>query len=189
MKKNITILKLILLLLINFFVFTIRNPFALTGLFLLMAIILVPTKYSLLSRLKAIVPICIIILLSQIIFYPRAPLEERFLFGYIAAIRIVIVSLSVFVFLATTALSEIVSVFRFLPKDWLLLLLITCYLIPATLSEAEHIRLVQKSRTVYKNRWNVIQNVAALFVPLLHRIFKRAEIISLAIVSRGYQTS
>jgi energy-coupling factor transporter transmembrane protein EcfT len=187
MKKSITILKLLLLLLVNFFVFTTRNPFVFTGLFLLMILILVPTKYSLLSRLKAIIPICIIILLSQIIFFPDGSLETRFLFGYIAAIRIVVISLSVFVFLAITPLSEIVSIFSFLPKDWLLMLLITCYLIPATLTEAEHIRLVQKSRTVYKNRWNVIQNVAALFVPLLHRIFKRAEIISLTIVSRGYR--
>jgi energy-coupling factor transporter transmembrane protein EcfT len=186
MKKCVTVLKIILLLFINFFVFSTRNTFLLTGLFLLMVLILIPTKYSVVSRLKAIIPICIIILLSQIIFYSSVPLGQRFLFGYIASMRIIIVSLSVFVFLAITALSEIVSIFRFLPKDWLLLLLITCYLIPTTLSEVENIRLVQKSRVVYKNPWHVIQNIAALFVPLLHRVFKRAEVISLTIVSREY---
>jgi energy-coupling factor transporter transmembrane protein EcfT len=173
-------------LFINFFVFSTKNPFLLTGLFLLMALILIPTKYSVVSRLKAIIPICVIILLSQIVFYPSVSFGQRFLFGYIASMRIVIISLSVFVFLATTALSEIVSVFRFLPKDWLLLLMITCYLIPTTLTEAENIRMVQKSRMVYKNPWNVIQNIAALFVPLLHRVFKRAELISLTVISRGY---
>ena len=186
MKKISTVVKILFLLMINFFVFSTRNPFVLTGLFLLMVLILIPTKYSVVSRLKAIIPICIIILLSQIIFYPSVPLGQRFLFGFIASMRIIIVSLSVFVFLARTALSEIISVFRFLPKDWLLLLLITCYLIPTTLTEVEHIRLAQKSRTVYKNPWNVIQNLAALFVPLLHRVFKRAEVISLTVVSRGY---
>jgi energy-coupling factor transporter transmembrane protein EcfT len=186
MKKIITVLKIILLLFVNFFVFSTKNPFVLTGLFLFMILILIPTEYSAVGRLKAIIPICIIILLSQIIFYPSVSFEQRFLFGFIASMRIIIVSLSVFVFLAVTALSEIVSVFRFLPKDWLLLLLITCYLIPATLSEAENIRMVQKSRMVYKNPWNVIQNIAALFVPLLHRVFKRAEVISLTIISRGY---
>jgi energy-coupling factor transporter transmembrane protein EcfT len=186
MKKSFAILKIILLLMINFFVFVIKNPFVLSALFLIIAIILIPTKYSLLKRLKVILPICLIILLSQIIFNSAFTMQQRFVFGYIASMRIIIVSLSVFVFLATTSLSEIVSVFNFLPKNWLLLLTITCYLIPATLIEAEHIRIVQKSRTVYKNRWNVVQNIASLFVPLLHRIFKRAEVISLTIVSRSF---
>jgi energy-coupling factor transporter transmembrane protein EcfT len=186
MKKILTIFKIALLLLINFFVFSIKNPYLLTGLFLFMVLILIPTKYSIINRLKAIIPICVIILLSQIIFYPSASFEQRFLFGFIVSMRIIIVSLSVFVFLATTALSEIVSVFSFLPKDWLLLLTITCYLIPTTLNEIEHIKLIQKSRMVYKNPWNIIQNIAALFIPLLHRVFKRSEIISLTIISRGY---
>ena len=186
MKKLITVLKIISLLFINFFVFLTKNPYILIALFLLMVLVLIPTKYSVLGRLKAIIPICIVILLSQIIFYPSAPFMQRFLFGFISSMRIIIVSLSVFVFLAKTALSDIVSVFRFLPKDWLLLLTITCYLIPTTLSEIENIRLVQKSRVVYKNPWHVVQNIAALFVPLLHRVFRRAEVISLAIVARGY---
>jgi len=186
MRKIIAVLKIILLLFVNFFVFSTKNPFALTGLFLLMVLILIPTKYSVLGRLKTIIPICIIILLSQIIFYPSVALTQRFLFGYIASMRIIIVSLSVFVFLAFTALSEIISVFRFLPKDWLLMLLITCYLIPVTLSEAERIKLVQKSRIIYKNPWKIVQNLAALYVPLLHRVFKRAEVISLTVISRGY---
>jgi len=184
MKKIFAILKIALLLIINFFVFLTKNPFLLTGLFLIIAAILIPTKYSLLKRLKVILPICLIILLSQTIFNSTVNLEQRLLFGYIASLRIIIVSLSVFVFLATTPLSEIVSVFNFLPKNWLLLLTITCYLIPATLTESEHINMVQKSRIVYKNKWNVVQNVASIYVPLLHRIFKRAEVISLTIVSR-----
>ncbi len=184
MKKSVTVLKIILLLAVNFFVFLTKNIFLLSGIFLLITIMLLPTKYSLISRLKVILPICLIILLSQMIFNSAFSLEQRFIFGYLSSIRIIIVSLSVFVFLATTALSEIVAVFNFLPKDWLLLLTITCYLIPATLSEVEHIRVVQKSRTAYKNRWNVIKNIASLFVPLLHRIFNRAEVISLTIVSR-----
>jgi hypothetical protein len=125
MKKWIIILKLILLLSVNIFVFVNRNPFVLSGLFLFVAIIIIPTKYSLLSRLKAILPICVIILLSQIIFYSNVSYGERVLFGYISALKIIIISLSVFVFLATTSLSEIVSIFIFLPKDWLLFLLIT----------------------------------------------------------------
>jgi energy-coupling factor transporter transmembrane protein EcfT len=186
MRKIITVFKIVLLLSVNFFVFSTKNPFMLTALFLLIVLILIPTKYSIAGRLKAIIPICVIILISQIIFYPSIAFAQRFLFGYIASMRIIIVSLSVFVFLATTALSEIVSVFRFLPKDWLLLLLITCYLIPVTLSEAEHIKLIQKSRVVYKNPWNVVRSIAALYVPLLHRVFRRAEVISLTVVSRGY---
>lgn len=187
MKKSFAILKIILLLTVNFFVFVTKNPFVLTALFLVISILLIPTKYSLLKRLKVILPVCLIILLSQIVFNSTVNLEQRFLFGLIASMRIIIISLSVFVFLATTPLSELVAVFSFLPKNWLLLLTITCYLIPATITEAEHIQMVQKSRTVYKSKWNVIQNIAALFVPLLHRIFKRAEVISLTIVSRSFE--
>jgi energy-coupling factor transporter transmembrane protein EcfT len=187
MKKGITAIKIILLLLINFFVFAIKNPYLLTVLFLGLAILLAPTKYSLLKRLKVVLPICLIILLAQIIFNSGVSFNQRLLLSYISSIRIIIVSLSVFAFLALTALSDIVSTFSFLPKTWLLLLTITCYLIPATLIESEHIRMVQKSRTVYKNKWKVVQNIASLFVPLLHRIFKRSEVISLTIVARSFE--
>lgn len=186
MKKGITILKLFSLFVFNASVFFIHNPFILTVFFTLIIILLLPTKYLVVKRLKAIIPIGIMILISQLIFYSSVPINQRLLFGYLSAMKILLVSLSVLLFLSSTSLIELVRVFDFLPKDWLLLFMITCYLIPCLLNESEKIRIVQKSRNAQMQNWNFIANLGSLIIPLLHRVFQRAEILSLAIVSRGY---
>jgi energy-coupling factor transporter transmembrane protein EcfT len=100
--------------------------------------------------------------------------------------RIILISLSVLLFLSKTSLYELTRAFDFLPKRWLLLLIMTCYFIPAILSESEKISIIQKSRGLKMSSLSFFSNLAALIIPLLHRIFKRAETLSLAMVSRGY---
>lgn len=187
MKKIISLSKLITLLLFNATVLFLKNPLLVTILLIIMISILLVTRNPVKERLQTILPIAIFILLFQLIFNYSIPIEQRFLFGYISAVRIALISLSVLLFLSFTSLLEIVDLFRFLPKSWLLLLMITCYMIPAILNEADKIKLVQHSRAAtLKNRY-FFMNITAIIIPLLHRVFQRAEILSLTIVSRGYE--
>jgi len=61
-------------------------------------------------------------------------------------------------------------------------LTMTFYFIPIIFQESEQIILVQKSRGLKTFSWNI----APLIIPLLHRVFLRAELLALTIISRGY---
>ena len=183
MKKIITIFKIISLIFFSSVIFYIKNEIILTVLFILLLIILriVPTKRPILERLKLLIPIGLLIFLFQIVFNQSLTLPERFLFGYLVFLRIVLVSLLVLLFTSLTSPKEIVSAFSFLPQQFQLLLMITFYLIPLIFDEWEKILLVQKSRGLGKG------NFIPVLIPLLHRIFQRAETLALTVVSRGYE--
>ncbi|HEX8965359.1 MAG TPA: energy-coupling factor transporter transmembrane component T [Patescibacteria group bacterium] len=185
MKKSITAVKLVTLLVFNWIVFSIRNPLILSILFIILLLLLYFAKAQIKKRLLAIIPIGIAIIIFQLIFYIWAPFTERFLFGFIAAAKIIIISLSVLTFLSYTSLFALIKLFDFLPEDIMLILMITAYLIPTILSEAEKIQIVQKSRNIKTNSFS---SLAAIIIPLLHRVFQRAETISLTILARGYKS-
>lgn len=185
MKKTITVTKLILLFIFNWIVFSIQNSYILLALFVALVILLHIAKAPIKKRLFAIIPVGITIIIFEIIFYTSVSLQERFLYGFIAGIKIILISLSVLTFLSYTSLFALIKLFDFLPQDTLLILLITAYLIPTIFSEAEKINIVQKSRNIKTNSFS---SLPAIVVPLLHRVFQRAETISLTILSRGYQS-
>ena len=185
MKKSITAVKLISLFMFNWIVFSIQNPYLLTVLFFVLLILLYIAKAEIKKRIFAILPVAVAIIIFQIIFYLWAPFTQRLLFGFIAAIKIVLVSLSVLTFLSYTSLFSLIKLFDFLPQDILLILMITAYLIPSIFIEAEKIRIVQKSRNIKASSFS---SLPAIIIPLLHRVFQRAETISLTILARGYKS-
>jgi energy-coupling factor transporter transmembrane protein EcfT len=187
MKKTITIAKILGLLLFNYLIFLIENPFLLTGILLLFILMSLPTQYPFMKRLKNILPVALMIIVFQILFNSSVPIQMRVFLGYIAATRLIAISLSVLLFLTITSVTELLQVFNFLPKNVLLLILMTCYFIPGVLTEGEKIKAVQKSRGMNINNVNIINNLASIIVPLLHRVFQRAETLSLTILSRGYE--
>jgi energy-coupling factor transporter transmembrane protein EcfT len=187
MKKITTSLQLISLLAFNSLVFFIQNPIVLSVLLVLFVLILIPTKYSATERLKTLAPIGIMIIIFQLVFYTSLPWSQRFFFGYIAALKITLVSLSVLLFLSVTSLLDLAYLFDFLPKQWLLLVIMTGYLIPSILNDSVNIKMVQQSRGLKTNKLNILSSVAALIIPLLHRVFQRAETLSLTIIARGYE--
>jgi len=63
----------------------------------------------------------------------------------------------------------------------------TCYFIPGVLIEGDKIKAVQKSRGMNINNIQIINNLASIIIPLLHRIFQRAETLALNILARGYE--
>jgi energy-coupling factor transporter transmembrane protein EcfT len=187
MKKYYTFINIIALFIFNSTAFFIKSPAILSLLLIIFFLILIPLKNPPWKRLKAIIPVAITIVIFQLIFNASLPLEQRFIFGLTAAIRIILISLSVLLFLSITSLYELTRLFGFLPKRWLLLFIMTCYFIPAVLNESEKIKMIQKSRGIKMHSLNFFSNLAALIIPLLHRVFRRAETLSLAMVSRGYE--
>jgi len=189
MKKTLTIFKILVLILFNYFIFYVGNPFVLTCILVLFVVMGLFTNFSLMKRLKSIVPVAIMIILFQIIFNSTVPITSRVFLGYMAAIRLIAISLSVLLFLTITSINELLEVFSFLPKNLLLIILMTSYFIPQVLTESEKIASVQKSRGMNINNVRIIYNIASLIVPLIHRVLQRAETLSMTIVSRGYEES
>ncbi|HWY78872.1 MAG TPA: energy-coupling factor transporter transmembrane component T [Candidatus Sulfotelmatobacter sp.] len=187
MREALTIIKILTLLLFNYFIFSIENSVLLTSILIIFIIVGMPTHYLFIKRLKTILPVAIMIILFQIIFNTSVPISTRILLGYLAAIRLTTISLSVLLFLTSTSITELVQIFNFLPKKILLLIIMTCYFIPGILYEGEKIKAVQKSRGMHIHHLSIVTNLASLLVPLIHRIFQRAEILSMTILARGYE--
>jgi len=185
MKKFFACLKTIFLIVFTITTLNIKNYSFLTGLLFILFIFLwlTPARKLIFSRLKILLPIAIMIFVLQIIFNQSQSLIWRIEFAYFVFIRIAIVSLAVLFFMTAVSTSEIILAFWFLPQNIKLVLTMTFYFIPAIFKEAEQIILVQKSRGLKTFNWNI----APLIIPLLHRIFLRAETLSLAIISRGYE--
>lgn len=112
------------------------------------------------------------IILFQLIF--ASPLNFR------TILQISTISEIIFVSLKWISPSEIISAFSFLPPAVIVLFSMTFYFIPLLTAEQNTIRLVQRSRGT-KN------SPLAFLLPLLHRIFQRAETVSLTILSRGFK--
>jgi len=185
MKNFFASLKIIFLITFTIATLNIKNYLFLTRLLFILFIFLwlTPSRKLVFSRLKILLPVAIMIFVLQIIFNQSQSLIWRIEFAYFVFIRIAIVSLAVLFFITVVSTSEIILAFWFLPKNIKLVLTMTFYFIPTIFKETGQIILVQKSRGLKTFSWNI----APLIVPLLHRIFIRAEALSLAIISRGYE--
>lgn len=185
MKNFFACLKIIFLIAFSILILNIKNYLFLTGLLfvLLIFLSLTPARKLIFSRLKILLPVAIMIFVLQIIFNQSQSFIWRIGFAYFVFIRITIVSLAVLFFVTVVSTSEIILAFWFLPQNIKLVLTMTFYFIPAIFKEAEQIILVQKSRGLKTFIWNI----TPLIIPLLHRIFLRAETLSLTIISRGYE--
>ena len=182
MNKTVVFGKTILLIIISTLTLYYPQPVFLTGLFLLSlaAFLFFPVERLISHRLQPLLIVGILVLFFQLFFNRTVPIGNRFLLGYIAAIRLLIISLLVLIYMAITSLSDLISLFDFLPRPIQLLLAMTFYLIPSILHEAEEIQKVQKARGMRNNPF-------AVMIPLLHRVFTRAETLSYSVISRGYE--
>ncbi len=187
MKRAITILKIGSLLIFNSIIFLYHNYIVLLILFLFFIIFIALMKKPIYQRLNTIFPIFLLCILFQVIFNSSISLNERAILGFIFGLRLTLISLSVFLFLSITSLFELTQLFYFLPRTWLLLLIMTWYFIPGIISESEKIKQIQKSRGLNIQSWNPFKSLASLIIPLLHRVFQRSQTLSLTLLSRGYE--
>ena len=164
-------MNLLLLLIFTVFVFFINNSLWLliTLLTLLSLISLSPKRQQLFIRLKPLLVVCLLVIIIQF-----NQLRE----GISAALRILILSLAVFYYTGITSPRKIVNDLRFLPDSFKLMLTISFSLISVIFTEAKKISLVQKRRGL---------KTAAPFplvIPLLHRVLKRSEQLTLVLQCR-----
>ncbi|OGK18807.1 hypothetical protein A2866_02510 [Candidatus Roizmanbacteria bacterium RIFCSPHIGHO2_01_FULL_39_8] len=177
--------KLISLIIFSFVILNLKDSFLLSAIFLLLlaALKIVPSQRPVGKRLKILLPAGFFIILLQLFFHQSHDMMTRFMFGYTVFIRLLIVSLSVLFFMSVTSASEIIAAFAFLPKKIQLALTMTFYFIPTILEESDKISMIQKSRGLRSG----LSSISSVVIPLLHRVFQRAETLSLTIVSRGYE--
>jgi energy-coupling factor transporter transmembrane protein EcfT len=185
MKKISPIFKILSLIFFSGGVLFLHELYLLSIIFILLTALLylIDKERQVTNRLRMLLPVAIMIVTFQLIFNQSLNIYERLLIGYIVAVKIMVVSIMVLFFMSITSPSEIISGLYFLPSKFKLLLTMTFHFIPAIFNESEKITQVQASRG-YKSK---IWNISPVIIPLLHRTFQRAHILSLTIVSRGYE--
>lgn len=185
MKKVLILIKNILIILFSFFILYLKNLIILLVLFflLLFSNSIIISKKQLIKRLIPLVTIGCFIIIFQMLFNWSIPFSQRLMAGTISFLKISVISLLIFFWIAITSPAEIISSLFFLPNNLKLLLTMTFYFIPSIILETQQISVVQKSRGLK----TFLFNPFPLIIPLLHRVMKRAETLSLTIASRGYE--
>lgn len=187
-QKNISLIKIILLLIISTIVLLTKNWLVI--LFLLLATVGITLKINSYSafwqRIKPLIFIALCIVLFNVLVNFQEHYAVRFVQGITAAGKIIILSLLVFAFTSTTSLREIINIFAFLPKKLQLSLTITLNIIPAILDEIQKIKIAQKSRGLNSYSLNPNKSIFPIIIPLLHRALERAEHLAILLHSRGF---
>jgi len=153
---------------------------------LLTSIALFKLKTRLSSRLTSLLSISLLIILFNLIFNTAVTPVSRIILGSMAAVRILILSILVFLYTSFTSPAEIIFALSFLPKPIQLMLTITLSLIPQIASESQKIMLVQSARGYHNRSFNPVKNITPLIIPLIHRILNRAERIAIVLETRGF---
>lgn len=184
-----TRLKLIALVAASTFLVFVKNPLAL---FILCILFITAsgakTRFGRAkSRLAAVVGISLFVVVFQVIFNSSISVQSRLLLGVITALRLISLSLLVFLFTETTSPSSIVAALSFLPRNVLLMLTISFSLIPVIFEELSNIRLVQESRGLSAKGINAVRSVFPILIPLLNRTLTRAEHIAMVLETRGFE--
>ncbi len=189
MKHMSVYIKTVGLLVLNWIFFRIPSPLLLTGLILSATVVIyfLPKHKTVYKRIKTMAIIFTSVVIFQLIFSQSQPIVTRFLYGYMIALKLALVSFSVLIYVSVTSTSEIISLFWFLPEKFRLLATMTFYFIPLIMAESEQILMVQKSRGVSTKGIPGLKLYISFLIPLFHRLFYRADVVSLTMVSRGYE--
>ncbi|MDZ7586126.1 MAG: energy-coupling factor transporter transmembrane component T [Patescibacteria group bacterium] len=176
------LLKLISLILLSTSLIFINNLyFLILSLLIILLITFFKTNFSAIkNRLVPLLFTVTLLIIFQLVFNSNQTSSLRFHQGLTAAIKILSLSLLVFLYTATTSINQISRAFNFLPKTFNFMLTITLSLIPVIFQEAKTIMLLQKSRGYHS------PNPLPIIIPLLHRTLRRSEQIALTMSSRGY---
>jgi energy-coupling factor transporter transmembrane protein EcfT len=183
-----TRLKFIGLLITSTILIVIRDPISIcisSGIVFIVCLRLVPYRV-LWQRVYPILIIGLFVIGYQLVFQTMVPFQSRLLDGSIQALRLILLSVLVFVFTQTTSVSEIVSALSFLPGKLCLLITISFALIPAILREITIIRIAQQVRGFAPRKIHIIRSVFPVLIPLLNRTLTRAEHIAIVLETRGF---
>lgn len=189
MNKVRTLIMLILILGVNIIVLSIKNPLLI--LFIFIGIVLISIRLTspvqTMGRLKLFVGIGISIFIFQILFLHNINITFKFIQSFRVTLQLFMVSEVVRIGVFIISPASLISLFSFLPKNIQLLIGMTFYFIPLSIKEYGIISQIQTSRGFGNSIKSKILSPIACIIPLLHRVFQRAETISLSIISRGWE--
>ncbi|MCL5261508.1 MAG: energy-coupling factor transporter transmembrane protein EcfT [Gammaproteobacteria bacterium] len=189
MKNIFVFIKLLFLFLITTALLLTRDWFLITLFMFLVfiVIILVKPQKILRQRVYPLFVIGALIILFQLLFNSSLSYAARIAAGIISTEKIITLSFIVLIFSATTSISQILSIFSFLPKRIQLAISMSFGILPAVIEEAHKIILIQNARGLNTKSLNIFKSIIPIIVPLFHRSFLRAERIAITLYSRGYQ--
>jgi energy-coupling factor transport system permease protein len=168
----------------------LRSPIAVCVITFVMFVLSVRfVKYQVIwQRLHPILVIGLFVIGYQLIFQTAMPVQNRLLEGFTQSLRLISLSLLVFVFTQTTSVSQIISALSFLPRKLCLLLTISFALIPSILREITAIRIAQQARGFAPKGINIVRSIFPVLIPLLARTLSRAEHIAIVLETRGFES-
>jgi energy-coupling factor transporter transmembrane protein EcfT len=167
----------------------IRNPV----LICLVSIVIFSFSFSVIQysvfikRLRPIIVIGLFIMVYQLVFLSSISIYQRLYDGLMQSVKLMSLSLLVFVFTETTSITKIVTALSFLPKKVCLLITISFALIPAIMREISDIRIAQQARGFAPRGFNIIRSILPILIPLLNRTLMRAEHIAIVLETRGFE--
>jgi energy-coupling factor transport system permease protein len=141
---------------------------------------------NLTKRLMPLLTISLFVLCFQVIFNQAIPLTMRIGVGLTTGIKIMTLSLAVFLFSLTTSPSNLLWAFSFLPYTFRLTLTISLSLLPILLKEIGEVKRAQQARGFRTSLRKPFSSLIPIIVPLLHRTLSRAEHIAMVLETRGY---
>jgi energy-coupling factor transporter transmembrane protein EcfT len=141
-------------------------------------------KDKLLNYLKPLLAVCVFIFIFSLFAFQETSAGINS--AALGSLKILSLSLAVFIFTATTSSGKIAGLFSFLPYPLPLVLTLTLSTVPIIGKEFHSISVAQKSRGFKQGPFNFWKNILPLVVPLLYKIFSRSEQIGMVMQSRGY---
>ncbi len=185
----LTRLKLLLLLATTSTLILIRNPNISLTISVLITVIVISTikRQNIANRIKPLLAICCLAIVSQLLGNHLASLTDRLLLGIAHATKLLALSLLVFQFTQTTSANSLVRVFSFLPPKIVLLLTISFSLVPVMIREIDAIQIAQKSKGLQFQGLQAWRSFIPVIVPLLNRTLTRAQQIAIVLEIRGFE--
>ncbi len=188
MNTHRTRIKLICLLFCSTAMIIFRSPLVILGIFVVVTFISIirSSRIQVKTRLLSLGVVSASVIIFQVVCNGSVSMQERLLLGSESALRIMTLSLLVFLFTETTSVSEIMSAFSFLPQKMRLMMTISFSLIPVITREIHTIRIAQQARGFQPRGVHVVRTVFPIIIPLLYRTLARAEHIAMVLETRGF---
>lgn len=189
MNSRKTRIKLLFLILFSTLMVFFRNLYAVFGITTIIVFVSM-LKLNFLKLKNRLVPlffVSLLIIIFQLLFGLDSSLYLRLFQGLTAALRLLSLSLLVFLFTETTSVTEIVAAFSFLPPKLNLMITISFSLIPVILKEISTIRIAQQSRGLQLKGRYMFRSILPILIPLLGRTLARAEQIAIVLQTRGFK--
>lgn len=190
-KVNSTV-KLIFLIAISIYIFTIKDYFILNIILIISILMLFLSRIKLISYIKAIVNSIYFVIVTFIINLLFSDVSYSFMIAY----RIFIMIIFTLILTLTTKPMDIVygvtnllyplKIFGVNTKDISLMVGIGISFMPILKNEYITIKQAQTAKGYYPKIRNIKKYSLCIFVPYLTNCFKRVDEMSLALQAKGY---